>query len=431
MRATVTPRLRSRARLAGHSVLFLTATLMAACAGPGPQRSSGPAEDGPPYVVMVSFDGMRHDFIDRIATPNFQRVADAGVRAAGLIPGYPSKTFPNHYGTATGLYPAHHGLVDNSFYDPEFDATYRIGDRDAVRNGRWYFGEPIWVTAEEQGVRAASYFWVGTEAPIQGVQPTYFKYYDESVTYTARVDTVLQWLSLPTADRPRLVMLYFDQPDGIAHAVGPDHPAVDSVVAELDGHLGRLLDGIEALAIADRTTVLLLSDHGMAAVPADSVIHLEDHTSLDGVRVVNNSTQAHLYFDGDTARADRVYRALHDGLTAATVYRKGQTPDRWHYHAGRRIGDLIVAADPGWILRPRDRRPWDGGGMHGWDPYHRPMHGIFLAVGPRIRAGLEIPAFENVHIYPFVAHLLGLDPAEEIDGRLEILESVLEPSTMP
>lgn len=412
--------------------LLLGALWAAACgiAGPGPVTVPEPADSETSYVVMVSFDGMRYDFIDRADAPHFQAVADAGVRATGLIPGYPTKTFPNHYGIATGLYPSNHGLVDNTFYDPHFDALYSIGNRDAVQDPRWYWGEPIWVTAETQGVRTASYFWVGPEAAIQGVQPSNFKYYDGTVPYTARVDSVLHWLALPDSARPRLVMLYFDEPDATVHAQGPDHPAVDAMVEELDGHVGRLLDGIENSPVADRVTVILLSDHGMEAVPEDHVVFLDDHANLDGVRVIYSSTQALLYFDGDSARVERVYAAL-EALPHATVYRKADTPWRWHYDHGRRIGDLVVAADPGWVLRSREWSPWRGGGTHGWDPYHRAMHGIFLATGPRIRPGLVIPAFENVHIYPFVAHLLGLEPAADIDGRLEVLESVLEPPTAP
>lgn len=416
------------------AILALVVTTSIAACGvpePSPVTVPDPAGASTSHVVMVSFDGMRHDFIDRVPTPSFQRVADAGVRATGLVPSYPSKTFPNHYSIATGLYPSNHGLVDNAFYDPDFGDLYRISDRTAVRSGRWYLGEPIWVTAETQGVRAASYFWVGTEAAVQGVQPSLFKYYDDSVPYTARVDTVLGWLSLPRAERPRLVMLYFDEPDGTAHRVGPDHPAVDAVVEELDGHLGRLLDGIEALPIADQVTVIVVSDHGMAAVPAGRVVHLEDYADLDGVRAIHSDTQALLYFDGDTARADEVHEAL-SGLPHATVYHKEDTPDRWHYGHGRRIGELVVAADTGWIIRLRDEGPWPGGGMHGWDPDHRPMHGIFLAAGPAIRSGIRIPAFENVHIYPFVAHLLDLEPATGIDGSLEILAgTLLQPAVAP
>lgn len=430
------PRIRPPARrrsgpTASLAILVLGAWL-AACgiSQPGPVTVPDPTAQETAYVVMVSFDGMRYDFIDRADAPNFRRVAEAGVRAAGLIPGYPSKTFPNHYGIATGLYPAHNGLVDNTFYDPDLDATYSIGNRDAVRDGRWYRGEPIWVTAETQGLPTASYFWVGTEAPIQGVQPANFKYYDGAVPYAARVDSVLAWLSLPAAERPRLILLYFDEPDGTAHAGGPDAAAVDAVVEELDGHLGRLMDGIDASPLADQVTVILVSDHGMAPVPADSVVYLDDYAALDNIRVVYSSTQALLYFAGDSARIEEAYAAL-AGLSHASVYRRGETPARWHYDPNPRTGELVVAADPGWMIRTRDYTPWTGGGMHGWDPYYRPMQGIFLAAGPRIRRGLEISAFENVNIYPLLAELLGLQPADGIDGDLSVLAPILTDSVAP
>lgn len=399
----------------------------AACASQAsdvPHEPEIPAR-GPSYVVLVSFDGMRYDMVDRAPTPSFDRVAREGVRATGLIPSYPTKTFPNHYSLATGLYPARHGLVDNSFYDPAFDAVYRLGDAEAVSDGRWYRGEPLWVTAEKQGMISASFFWVGTEAEIGGVRPTYFKNYDGSIPYEARVDTVLHWLSLPMERRPQLVMLYFSEPDHTAHERGPDDPAVDTVVERMDGILGRLLDGLDRLPIASRIHLVLVSDHGMAPAPEDQVVYLDDAVDLRGIRFMGNTTQALLYFGGDTSRIGAVQAAVNEQLEHVTSYRPDETPARWHYRDSDRIGDLVVVADPGWVIRLRAWRPWGGGGTHGWDPYHRLMHGIFFARGPAIAPMPAIPAFENVHVYPLVTHLLGLEPAAGIDGRLEVVEGML------
>ncbi len=398
--------------------------LLSACAPSAPPADLAPVGDGP-YVVMVSFDGMHPDMLARVPTPAFDRIAARGVRAAALIPGYPSKTFPNHYSLATGLYPANHGIVDNGFYDPTLEATYRLGDPEAVGDGRWYGGEPIWVTAEKQGARAASFFWVGTEAEIDGVRPSYWKEYDGSVPYEARVDTVLHWLTLPVEERPRLVMLYFDEPDHLAHRHGPDAPAVDTVVERLDGLLGRLLDGVDALPIADRISLVLVSDHGLAPVPQDHAMVLDADVSLDGVRVVNNSTQALLYFGEDTARISGVQSELNAALEHVTAYRPEELPARWHYTGSPRIGDLVVVTEPGWVLRMREGRQGGGGATHGWDPGFPPMHGIFMAAGPALRAGRTLPAFENVHVYPLVARLLGLVPAPGIDGRLDVFDTVL------
>ena len=391
---------------------------------PPPDTAPTPPSDttAEAYLVMVSFDGMRYDFLDRVPTPAFDRVAAAGIRAAGLIPAYPSKTFPNHYTLATGLYPGHHGIVDNEFYDPQFDAVYALHDRETVEDGRWYGGEPIWKTAERQGLLAASFFWVGSEA--EGLRPTYWKRYDGDVPNAARVDTVLAWLDLPPERRPRVVMLYFSDVDDAAHRYGVDAPQLDTAIAAVDTVLGRLLDGLAALEVGDRVNVILVSDHGMAPVPRDHVVYLEDYADLSGVRVIDNATQALLYFDGDETQIWAVHDALAGRIPHATVHLKEELPARWHYGQSRRVGEIVVSAEAGWMVASRESRPWRGGGMHGWDPSLRAMHGIFLAAGAGIRPG-RLGAFENIHVHPFAAALLGIEPAPRIDGRLEVLGSHL------
>jgi predicted AlkP superfamily pyrophosphatase or phosphodiesterase len=407
------------------SALILAAA--AACAGPeaSNRHASPPTHAERPFVVMVSFDGAHPDFLQRAHTPHFDRVAAEGVQAAGLIPVYPSKTFPNHYTIATGLYPYRHGLVDNTFYDAELDAMFRIHDRTVVEDPRFYGGEPIWVTAERQGVTTGSFFWAGTEAPIKGQYPTYFKLYDHGFPHAARVDTVLHWLSLPEPERPHLVMLYFAEPDGTAHDEGPLAGAVTRVMVEMDALLGRLLDGLAALPIADRVHVVVVSDHGMEEVPADNVIYLDEIVDLEGVRVAYNVTQALLYFEGDDQRLRQVHDELRQRLENAVVYRRAETPEQWRYRDNPRIGDLVVVTEPGWILRRRGGRGWTGGGMHGWDPFLPAMHGIFMASGPGLRGGAIVPAFESIHVHPLVAHLLGIEPAPDIDGRLEEIADLL------
>jgi predicted AlkP superfamily pyrophosphatase or phosphodiesterase len=175
--------------------------------------------------------------------------------------------------------------------------------------------------------------------------------------------------------------------DHVAHIAGPDAPAVDSAVVAMDALVARLLDGIQGLPIAARVNLVLVSDHGMAPVPPRNVVFLDDVVDLHDIRVINNRTQALLYFDGDEARMWEVFEALNERLEHATAYLKSETPERWHYRESRRIGDLVVAAEPGWVLGTREDREWAGGGMHGWDPSFRPMHGIFLAAGPGVRPG--------------------------------------------
>lgn len=376
-----------------------------------------------PYVIMISFDGFRHDYVDRVETPNFDRIARAGVRADGLIPIFPSKTFPNHYAIATGMYAENHGLIDNSFWDPEFQARYALGDRATVEDGRWYGGEPIWVTAETQGMVAATYFFVGSEAPVSGVRPSYYHIYDASIPNEARVDQVIEWLRLPEAERPHLVMLYFSDVDNAGHTHGPDAAEVDEAVRAVDRALGRLLDGIESLPIRDRIHVILVSDHGMAALDTARAERLDAFVDLEGVRIFGNGPYATLWV-GDSARVEAIRAALAAGLKHARVYRRDEIPERYRYKGSRRVGDLLVLAEPGWQVYASNGRAWSGG-THGYDPVSPLMHGIFFAMGPSIRAGVRIPAFENVHVYPLVAHLLGLRPNPAVDGRLDVLRPIL------
>jgi len=397
-----------------------------------PQGSGGvnqPEHRDAPYLVLLSLDGFRWDYQDLFHTPNLDRIAAAGVRADGLIPVFPVKTFPNHYSIATGMYTDAHGLVGNDFCEPAFGACYSLGNRAEVENPRWYGGEPIWVTAETQGMVSASYFFVGTEAPVMGVQPTEWHRFDDGVTYEARVERVLEWLALPPETRPHLVTFYFEETDTRGHNYPTDAPEMRASVELVDRLVGRLLDGIAALPHGEEVHVIVVSDHGMGGFTAERTYFLADLLELgDGVDVRGTGSHMVLYVDGDDARKDALRDELAAVLPRAAVYRVGDLPERLHYaRAGARLGDIVIVPDFGWSVVPWSaaERPGRDGWTHGWDPATPEMRGVFLAMGPRIREGARVPAFENVHVYPLMAEILGLAPNPEIDGRLEAVAGVL------
>ncbi|MGH7483074.1 MAG: ectonucleotide pyrophosphatase/phosphodiesterase [Longimicrobiales bacterium] len=422
-----------RKRFRGLALVALAAPGACATVGPAgfPGGSGGvnsPAHRDAPYLVVVSFDGFRHDYIERHSPPNLLRLAARGVRAESLIPVFPTKTFPNHYSIATGMYAESHGLVDNLFYDPALQTTYTMSERGLVEDPRFYGGEPIWVTAERQRMVAASYFWVGTEAPVDGVRPSIWKPYDATVPNHARVDSALAWLARPAAVRPHLVMLYFSDVDDAGHEFGPDSPEVAAAVAEVDRALGRLLDGLARLPHGDRVNVIVVSDHGMADVEADSAIVLSQLVTLEDARVLGGGPYIGAYFT-DPARAARVDSLLDARLPrAAASYLGEEMPDRLHYERDPRIPDLLVLAEEPWIV-VRDARALerDWGGAHGYDNRNPNMHGIFVAAGPDIaRVPAPIASFENIHIYPFATAVLGLAPNARVDGRLDVLGPFLD-----
>ena len=370
-----------------------------------------------PYVILISFDGFRADYLDRYAAPNFQRVARMGVRARGLIPAFPSKTFPNHYTIVTGQYPERHGIVANRFYDPARGRAFALGDTLTVSDGSWYRGEPIWVTAEKQGMVTASYFWVGTEAPIKGIRPTLWKKFDTSVPNASRVDSALAWLELPADQRPHLVTLYMSTVDSAGHRHGPDDPGVGRAILAVDSALGRLLDGIERLPIRSRVNLILVSDHGMSAVTPQTTIPIESLIDTTNVIVGDIGPNANLHVGQDRNRAKRLRDTLNFGLRNGRAYLRGEVPARLRYRDDPRIGDVVVIMNDHYVIGRQARMPTRAGGTHGWDPAFTSMHGIFLVMGPGVRAGASIPAFENIHIYPSLAEILGLRSAPNVQGR--------------
>ena len=395
---------------------FFLLTLLAGC-GASRQTSAPPAaEDAnerPPTVLLVSLDGFRWDYPDRYATPALDRIAQRGVRAEHLLPVFPTKTFPNHYTQVTGLYPAHHGIVSNTMYDPEMDASFSLGDTAAVRDARWWGGEPLWATAEKQGQIAATYFWPGSEVALGGVRPTHWKPYDGSVPGAERVDQVLRWLDQPPGRRPTFLTLYFSAVDGTGHRFGPEAPETAAAVREVDGHLDRLLNGLEARGLRGKINLIITSDHGMTATSPRRVIFLDDYLDLESVQIVDLSPVAMLRPAPD--QADSVYAALEDAHPHLSVYRKGTLPERLHFDGHTRIPPLLALADEGWSIATRDLFEENPGrfqgGAHGYDPQLASMHGIFYAEGPAFAAQPAAPSFASIDLYLLITGILNLTPA--------------------
>jgi alkaline phosphatase D len=375
-----------------------------------------------PYVLMVSFDGFRHDYVEKYQLPNFSEFIRTGAAAQALIPAFPSKTFPNHYTLVTGLYPGNHGLVDNAFYDRELNVQYGMRDRDRVEDAAFYGGIPLWQLAQQQGLKSASYFWVGSEAPVQGQYPSYYYRYEESVPNRDRVDQVIQWLKLPPAERPHLITLYFSLVDSEGHSTGTQSEKLQETLMEADAILGYLMEALRSVGLP--VNVILVSDHGMLELAQQEKTYITlsrlMHVKSPSVRIINGGTQVHLY----TSNVDSLYQALKRSAVNFRVYRKTELPKSWHYRH-QRVGDILLVAEPYYYFTTVDKNfgniSYPVFGVHGYDPYRVPdMNGIFYANGPNIKAGLSVTAIENVHVYPFIAHLLGLK-APKTDGSLKLL----------
>jgi predicted AlkP superfamily pyrophosphatase or phosphodiesterase len=378
------------------------------------------AQSPAPYVIMLSMDGFRWDYPDHYPTPNLDRIASRGVKAA-LQPSFPSKTFPNHYTIATGLYPDHHGIVDNSFYDPTTGRHFSTSDRQAVQDPSFYGGEPIWVTAQKNGIISASFYWVGSEAPIKGVRPTYWKHYDHDFSFEQRIDTVIYWLKLPEELRPHLILWYMEEPDEIAHEEGPAGEKTMKMVMHLDSLMGVFLDKIDALPIAGQVNIIITSDHGMGSISPDRCVNLKKFINYDWFDEIEGHTP-NLTLKVKNEFADTAWKAL-SAIPHLTAWKHGEMPDSLHYGQNPRTLDFIVAADSAWQFTMTGKVT-QSRGSHGYNPYNRDMHAIFYAIGPAFKAGYKPPTFENVDIYPLICHILKIRP-EPDDGRIERVSGML------
>ena len=392
--------------------LPLLTLLLASCV------STRPAMQARDTVLLVSIDAFRADYLDLGITPNLSRIAAEGVRAAWMNPSYPSLTFPNHYSIVTGLRPDHHGIVHNTMRDAELGG-FKLSDREAVGDGRWWSGEPIWLGAEKAGLHSATMYWPGSEAAIRGVRPSHWKPFDENVTAAQRVDQVLAWLDAPAATRPRIVTLYFDKVDSASHANGPDSPETHAALAEVDDAIGRLRDGLAARGQFDHTNLIIVSDHGMVAVAPGHYVAVEDMVTMDEAAVVSIGQVVGIAPNpGFETAVEKKLLGAHDHYDC---WRKGELPARWHYGTHPRIPPIVCQMREGWDALPREviaQRPTDHmRGSHGFDPALPSMRALFVARGPAFRKGTEIAAFDNVDVYPLLARLIGI-PAAPNDGDI-------------
>jgi predicted AlkP superfamily pyrophosphatase or phosphodiesterase len=405
--------------------LIVAALVAAGCAARSTVVPAAAPADQKQSLVLVSIDGFRWDYINRPGASHLRALAAGGVRAERMVPSFPSVTFPNHYTIVTGLFPEHHGIISNSMADPAL-GRFAIGDNPAVRDARWWGGEPIWNTAELQHERAAPVSWPGSEAPIGGMRPTWWKKFDPSLSRAAKVREVLGLLALPADSAPRLITQYFSEVDHAGHLFGPDSPQTDSAIAQVDSAVGAIVRGIAQMHLDGRVNVIVLADHGMAAISPSRVVFLDDYISLDSVDVIDWGAYGLI---APKSGHDRyVYDHLHGANPHLAVYRKAEIPARFHYDSNPRIPGILALADEGWTVssHPRfDRSPSRaGGGEHGYDNALPDMGALFVAAGPAFKSGTVVMPFQNIHVYDLMAHILGLRPAPN-DGTLDSTSAML------
>jgi predicted AlkP superfamily pyrophosphatase or phosphodiesterase len=391
-----------------------------------PARQNSPAQQKKPYVVLISADGFRHDFAVKYQAENLLRLSGQGVAAKAMVPSFPSLTFPNHYTLVTGLYPAHHGLVNNTFYDENRRQRYTMSNKAAVADGSWYGGTPLWVLAEQQRMLSASFYWVASESDIQGTRPTYHYIYNEKIPIQERIRTVKEWLQLPEDKRPHLITFYFPEVDHAAHTYGPDAPETAAAVAFVDQSVGTLVATLDSLRLP--LNYVFVSDHGMTRVDHLNTLPLPAAVDTSQFIIPPGDALLHLYAK-DKKSVQPTFEALQKETTNFEVYLTTHLPAHWHFSKKddrfNRIGDIILVPRLPYVFSISRRTTTPG--KHGFDPALPDMHATFYAWGPAFMQNKTIGTFENIHVYPLVARLLGLKyRTRAIDGKLRVLRPILK-----
>lgn len=384
-------------------------------------KQSQKAEAQERYAVILSLDGFRYMYLDELSTPNLDAIAAEGV-SGSLQPSYPSNTFPNHYSMATGLYPEHHGIVNNRFWVDELNDYYKLGDSARVYNPAFYGGEPIWNTAEKQGIKAGSYFWVGSETAVQNMRPSYWKKYDAETSFTARADSVIAWLQKPIEERPRLITWYIQEPDHTGHTYGTGSDQLKAMVSTVDSVVGYFRSELAKLPIASQVDFIIVSDHGMKDYEPDKIINLMDYLPADSFRYIVDGTPTLLY----TKHPEYIDEAMKvlEKVPHVTAYRRADVPARFHYSEGDRLGDIVVMPELGGYIFFREKPELKLPAGHGFDNTLPEMQAIFFGVGPSFAKGKKVSQVPNVAIYPLLCHILQLTPAPN-DGTEEDVQKLL------
>jgi predicted AlkP superfamily pyrophosphatase or phosphodiesterase len=375
------------------------------------------------YVILVSFDGFRWDYLNRGLTPNLDKIANEGVRALSLRPCFPSKTFPNHISIATGMFPQNHGIISNDFENPFTKEEYGM----RTTGSKWYNGEFIWETLNRNNIRTASYFWPGSEITYSERRPNIYKSYEHKFPYYKRIDSLIAWLSLPEEKRPHFLTVYFDATDTYGHKYGPNSVEVNNTIKSLDSLTGYLVKRLEEIKMEDNVNLIFVSDHGMTEISKEKFINVEEMLKGFSVQLQNDGPV--MMITTKPENREEVYNFLKK-QEHFSVYKKEEMPDYYNYNKHPFISDLILVADLGYSLLDnisiKKAEEYGGKGNHGFAKDELDMHGILLAKGPEFKKGFRTGTLWNIDIYPLICNIFGIFPRSNIDGKAERIEFLLK-----
>lgn len=375
------------------------------------------------YTVVVSLDGFRQEYTLAYNTPFFDSMSALGVSAT-MQPSFPSKTFPNHYTLVTGLVPDHHGIIANRFTDQESGREFSLSNDETRNDPKFWGGDPVWNTAARQGVKVGVVYWPGSDVKIGGRYPDYYHNYSQKplLTFAERVSEVVRYLRQPEAERPQLVLAYFEEPDHSGHTYGPFAPETRSAVERMDRIVAELHESLQTLTFRDSINLIVLADHGMARIDGNHLVNPYDYVDHKDVERIQMDLPTQVWPKKGCEK--KVYAAL-GKMPHVRVWYKGEVPAYLNYGTDKNIAPIVVNPDAGWIV---GEKALQSHGTHGFDPTGFEMQVMFRAVGPDFKVNYtKTQTFQNTAVYSLLCHLLHIN-ASSSDGSLAPVADMLRSS---
>ncbi|KAM5483081.1 hypothetical protein MaudMau93_006479 [Microsporum audouinii] len=400
-----------------------------------------------PTTILISLDGFRADFLTRGLTPTLNSFIANGISPKYMLPSFPSVTFPNHFTLVTGLYPESHGIVGNTFWDPVLKDDFYYTKPGKSMQPKWWTAEPIWATAEKQGVKTAIHMWPGSEAHIMGIEPTFLDKFNGSEALPRKVDRIFDFLDLPGENdedippsiqqrRPQLIAAYVPNVDAAGHKFGPNSTEIRTTIANADKMLASILQGLEKRNLTNVVNIVVVSDHGMATTSTDRLIQLEDLVDLNLVKRIDGwplrglvpKREEDIQLLYNQARNHSVFLGFDDYLE---IYTRETMPERYHFSNNDRIAPVWIIPKTGWAIveRPdfdvqkaqKHGIVYSPRGLHGYDHEHPLMRAIFVARGPSFphKANSRVKEFQNIEVYNIICDSLRIKPCPN-NGTLRL-----------
>ncbi|KAL8731534.1 MAG: hypothetical protein Q9166_003380 [cf. Caloplaca sp. 2 TL-2023] len=387
-----------------------------------------------PTTLLISLDGFRADFLLRGLTPTLNSFVANGISPRWMLPSFPSVTFSNHYTLATGLYPESHGIVSNTFWDPDIKEEFTYANDSISMVPKWWGGEPLWVTTERQGVRTAVHMWPGSEAGIGGLQPAFLDKFNGQEALSKKTERILGLLDLPghldKADRavdrrPQFIAAYVPVIDAHGHQYGPNSTEVNTTLREVDVMFNDLLKGLQERNLTNIVNVVVVSDHGMATTSTERLIQLDDLIDVDLIEHIDGWPNYGLRLK-DPSTVEKVYRDISDKVASNPSFevylRDKNMPERYHFSQNPRIAPLWLIPKTGWAIVLRkdidvaeakaSGQIYHPRGVHGYDHEHPLMRAVFIAKGPAFphKANSRLEVFQNTEVYNIICDSLSVVP---------------------